>query len=144
MIDNKNFFVDISGHHLLILICSIGSENPKKYYGIKGNNFEKVLKIIKKNPNINIRIIIGGDFICYPCPKYDKNNKNCNIYPQNISKDKRMLEILKVNENDIRKFSELKKIIKKNINREKYEYIWGKKIEDNVFSDFMKGLDLLY
>ena len=98
--------INLKPHHLVCIprYFSKGGYN-KKY----SQNFNKICKLIRKNPNIKIKIIKKCDDICKQCP-YKKDNICKKIqdinYLINIQ-DNRVLKTLRIKNNSIHKAKDI-------------------------------------
>ena len=133
----------LCAHHLLSLACAVGSQEPSKYFGLEGNAFKDALKIVQSNPNINVKVIVGVDYICGPCSEYNEELRICEKYPKNPNKDKRMLEILDMQEGEIISRIALFKRMEEKIKPKEYTYIWNKERPEWLFNEYKKGLEIL-
>jgi len=94
--------IKIRAHHLACVPRFYHGGYNKKF----AENMKKIVRYIRKNPDVKIKILIGKpDALCDECPY--KNNKKC-IQSQEIGKwviiqDKRTLKHLKLKENSIHK-----------------------------------------
>lgn len=116
------------------------------YKGLGYNNdfvtgMNSILKLIKSNPNVKIKLIINCDNLCNKCPNMQAN-KLC-ISNDNVAKlDHKTLKLYNLKENQEYTFTEIINSIYKNFDRAKFHTIcsscnWYKEgvCNDTIISD---------
>lgn len=124
------------------------------YKGLGYNNdfvtgMNSVLNLIKKTPNVKIKLIVNCDNLCAKCPNM-LINKVC-ISNDNVTKlDNRTLEMYDLKENQEYTFTEIINTLYKNFDTSKFNTIcsscnWYKKgvCNDTIISDQIKTWSLI-
>lgn len=110
---------------------------------VKGMN--SILKLIKENSKVKIKLIVKCDNLCDNCPNMQSNNV-C-ITKENVAKlDYNTLQIYNLKENQEYTFNEIINTIYKNFNSNKFHKIcsscnWYKVgvCNDNIIADQIKN-----
>lgn len=93
--------IKIRPHHLLCILRYYRGGYNKKYT----NNLKKICKILRKNPNLKIKITKKCDDICIKCPHQINNicKKRKNINHYILIMDNKVLKLLKIKNNSVYK-----------------------------------------
>lgn len=122
----------LRGHHLLCLQHFIGKGYNTNFI----NNIYKILRLLNDD-TIIIKIISGADVICKYCPNNINNrcreNRKISLY------DKKVFELIGIDENTVIKYKECKDLIfKKIITQNKLSFICSDCGWFDVCSNFYK------
>lgn len=120
--------MNIRGHHLLCLPRVKGGGYSKKF----SENFFRIQKRIRKNPDAEIKIVRSCDEICHVCP-FEKKNKCAKEKSSNYwvrVQDNKVIKKLKIKENEKWKAGDIFNLS-------------FKKIKDRELRDICRGCQFL-
>jgi hypothetical protein len=109
----------IRGHHLFDMLDALGTgKSSHKTLG-------PVAKLIRANPRVPLKIVIGEDDICGPCEWWDHEQGRCkrgvDKYPQDnansFTSDKNALRVLGLKPGEARNAAELYRLIQAKVDQ---------------------------
>jgi hypothetical protein len=141
-------------HHFLDVIKLYGAGLEKFVPDLAyGHDFYRIGNIILEDPNVEVELTLKADDICNPC-KYSRDGKCDDTtfkHPAFPSKevlnnviDKRLFEILGLEEGNMIKSLELCELAKERLSREKIMEVWEEQptdITEKRIELLVKGLD---
>lgn len=83
----------LRGHHLGCVLSAFGEESDHP-------TVPRAVAWLRANPQGSVRVVVGPDDICLPCPKWDGETCLSGFEEMNVGKDGRFLDLLGMKDGD--------------------------------------------
>lgn len=115
----KNY-IEWRPHHWMCMKGYVG----RGYRTPHTNIWDRVSKLLKRHPDINVKLTMSEDILCSSCPNHPKLHGVCkNDYIKSL--DEKVRSLLNLKEGVIYKYNEISKKLSAMLNPEKHFEICG-------------------